>query len=304
MLLILLSVAAICLGFYDVERFTDSTVHYWGTDNDFSYYCDTAGVFEFDPGTAGNEIRFGTAYNDAVDLTWYGDTNGDTVAFDEENCEVLFTDIDLQLDDAAFLIFGTGDDFTVYSDTANTLEFDPGTAGNEIKFGTSDTDTVKMTWYADVSGDYITFDEENVQLDLVDVDLNVQGGAKLEGALYSVSRKVENHSANHTLTSPTDIGTLITVDTADVVITLPAVGAGATYTVMNIGADGTEIHVDVAAADLIAGGCGFAAALDDGDKLTNTAATADYGDYVTLSYFDATGWYITDMVGTWADGGA
>jgi len=136
-----------------------------------------------------------------------------------------------------------------------------------------------------------------------DITIDARGTITTYGHVTQDGRVTENHSTSHTLTSPTDIGTLITVDTAAVVITLPAVGAGAQYTVMNIGADGTEIHVDVNANDLIAGGCGFAAALDDGDKLTNTGATANKGDYVKLGYFDATGWYIIEMVGIWADGG-
>jgi len=120
---------------YVTERHTDTTIHYWGTDNDFSYYCDTAGVFEFDPGTAGNEIRFGTAYNDAVDLTWYGDTDGDTVAFDEENCEVLFTDINLQLDDDADMYIGSAESTDGILSWDNTnAEVDLTTATGSIHF--------------------------------------------------------------------------------------------------------------------------------------------------------------------------
>ncbi len=209
----------------------------------------------------------------------------------------------LWLDDDCELAFGDDKDFEVYSDTDGILEFVPDAQGNSIYFGDANTTSVNLKWFSDVDGDFVTFDEENVQLDLLDVDLNMQGGAKVEGALYHVSRKIENHSTSHTLTSPTDIGTLITVDTNAVEITLPPVAAGATYTIMNIGTSGAcQIHVVPDLNDLIAGGCGFAAALDDQDKLTNTLGTQEYGDYVTLSYFDGTGWYITDMVGTWADG--
>ncbi len=136
-----------------------------------------------------------------------------------------------------------------------------------------------------------------------DHSLDVTGVATYKGALYADTRIIENHSASHTLTSPTNIGTLITVDTAAVIITLPAIETGATYTIMNIGADGTEIHVDVNASDKILGGCEFAVALDDGDKLTNTGATADKGDYVTFTYGTAVGWFLTEMNGIWADGG-
>ncbi len=137
----------------------------------------------------------------------------------------------------------------------------------------------------------------------LNVGITASGVITYTGAFYADSRVIENHSANHTLTSPVDIGTLITVDTAAVVITLPAVEVGATYTIMNLGADGTEIHVDMNAVDKVLGGCGFAAALNDGDKLTNTGATADKGDFVTLTYGSDDGWFITAMNGIWADGG-
>jgi len=110
-------------------------------------------------------------------------------------------------------------------------------------------------------------------------------------------------SANYTAVDPNDVGRVIRVDTDAVVITLPAVGTGETYTIMNVAPDGTAaIHVDVNSSDKVLGGCGFVA-LDDGDKLTNTKATANQFDYVTLSYGTSAGWYITAKRGTWADGG-
>ena len=146
----------------------------FGTDKDFSVYSDTADTLEFDPATAGNGILLGTAYNDAVDVTWYGDTNGDTVAFDEENCEVLFTDIDLQLDDAAKLIFGTGDDITVYSDTADTLTIDAGAAGDTLELGAAYDDAFDVVWYGDVDGDTVTFTEETCEVIFEDITLTMQ----------------------------------------------------------------------------------------------------------------------------------
>lgn len=128
-------------------------------------------------------------------------------------------------------------------------------------------------------------------------------GTTYKGPLYPDDRVTVTKSANYTALDPNDVGRIILVDTDAVVISLPAVGTGETYTIMNIAPDGTAaIHVDVNSSDRILGGCGFVA-LDDGDKITNTKATADQGDYVTLSYGSAVGWYITDMCGTWADGG-
>ncbi len=181
--------------FTDIDlQLDDAAVLSIGTNDDFTVYSDTANTLEFDPGTAGNGILFGTAYDDAVDLTWYGDTDGDTVAFDEENCEVLFTDIDIQLDDAADLIFGTNDDFTMESDTASTLEILPGTAGNDVKFGVSaGTSSPDIYWYADTNGDYVFFDEENVVVNFTDVDLDLNGGSLL---ILGNDAQVQNENDN------------------------------------------------------------------------------------------------------------
>lgn len=151
----------------------------------------------------------------------------------------------------------------------------------------------------------ITIDAADV-LSLIsagDLTLDITGTGTFKGQFFEDSRVTITKSANYTTVNPTDIGKLILVDTAAVVITMPAVTqAGETYTIMNIAADGTEIFVDVDGADQILGGCGIAL-LDAGDKLTNTGATADKGDYVTLTYSSGDGWYVTAMNGTWVDGG-
>lgn len=126
LLVVVMAIVLFCsFGFYDSTNFQneklwldDDSELAFGDDKDFEIYSDTTGILEFDPLTAGNEIRFGTAYDDAVDITWYGDLSGDTVVFDEENCEVLFTDIDLQLDDDAKFYIGAAES------TDGTLNWD------------------------------------------------------------------------------------------------------------------------------------------------------------------------------------
>ncbi len=135
-----------------------------------------------------------------------------------------------------------------------------------------------------------------------DISLVAAGIITFTGAMYPAGIITETISANDTMDTAADVGTLILVDTAAVVILLPGVATGLEYWVMNIGADGTEIHVDTNASDKILGGCGFTA-LDDGDRITNTGATANKGDYVRLRYGTAVGWYIVEMNGIWADGG-
>ncbi len=92
-----------------------------------------------------------------------------TVLFDASADLVTYVDYDVLYDDETILFFGTGSDFSMYSDTADTLEIDPGAAGDTLKLGTSDTDALNIIWYADVSGDTVTFDEENKMVEFEDV---------------------------------------------------------------------------------------------------------------------------------------
>jgi hypothetical protein len=66
-------------------------------------------------------------------------------------------------------------------------------------------------------------------------------------------------------------------------ITIPAVAAGASFTVVTIGA--VAVSVDPNAADLI---YLDGVALADGDKITNLSTA---GDIAVFTYYDATGWY-------------
>jgi hypothetical protein len=114
-------------------------------------------------------LNFGSVTN-TTDVRIFGET-ASTVVFDADADLVTYVAYSILLDDTSTQAFGTGADFTVYSDTANTLEFDPATAGNTIKFGTADTDAVDMIWYSDVSGDTVTFNEENATVEFEDVSL-------------------------------------------------------------------------------------------------------------------------------------
>lgn len=82
--------------------------------------------------------------------------------------------------------------------------------------------------------------------------------------------------------------------TGNCTITIPAVTAGMNFCVVTLGA--YTVSVKANASDLI---YLDGTALDDGDKITNTATT---GDMATFFYYNATGWVaITDG---WSDGGA
>ena len=94
----------------------------------------------------------------------------------------------------------------------------------------------------------------------------------------------------------TDCGYLLVVTADAQTITLPSTVVGYCYKIMN-GTTGQILTISPAAIDMIMG-AGLTAA-DDKD-LINTAVTAKRGDYVVLVGDGVNGWYILDMVGTWA----
>lgn len=103
----------------------------------------------------------------------------------------------------------------------------------------------------------------------------------------------------------TDCGSVIHCDGSAesddiIVITMLATSPGFECIIMNDAADGaSQITVEVNGSDKFCN----PTALDDGDTLDNTLATAIRGDYVWL-VATTNGWYIKESRGTWADGGA
>lgn len=134
----------------------------------------------------------------------------------------------------------------------------------------------------------------------------------LAGDPYSTragrARIYENIDTSKTLAA-IDSGTVQNVIADSQVITLPATVVGLTFTIRNggaptanapigTGADGTVL-VSIApnAADNIAGGS-FTAV--DNKALNNTKVTANVGDEVTLVGDGVNGWFIKNIIGTWA----
>jgi len=124
-------------------------------------------------------------------------------------------------------------------------------------------------------------------------------------------------SSQNTVTASTtfvagDAGKEYNIATDALVMTLPLIDAnniGMTFTFRNTGADGNNIitlspnaadgfngSIANAAADSVASG------VVDKD-LVNTKATANNGDFVTITAVAATKWYVTGGVGIWASQG-
>lgn len=103
----------------------------------------------------------------------------------------------------------------------------------------------------------------------------------------------------------TDCGSVIHCDGSAesddiIVITMPATSPGFECIIQNDAADGaSQITIEVNAADKFCNPI----ALDDGDTLDNTLATAIRGDFVRL-VATTNGWYVAESRGVWADGGA
>lgn len=128
--------------------------------------------------------------------------------------------------------------------------------------------------------------------------------------LYAVKDQV-THTASVTLDS-SDSNKEHNIATDAKVFTLPAISAdnlGESFTFRNTGADGAVLltispastdsingTIANAAADSVAGG------VVDKD-FSNTKATANKGDYVTLTAGALTEWYITGGVGIWVSEG-
>lgn len=268
----------------DKLQFSDAIDLVFGTDGDFILESDTAKTLEMVPAAATDDYTVNLGVDQSgVDLKAFGATTGEYFMWDASADSVLvnsgnslFTQTDAEANQFKIDATGTVAGYAVVIETTN--------GGVQVNADGS------------ANGD-ISIDAQD------DVTITADGMINTDGAFYPTSIVSETHVANDTMDTAADVGTLHLVGTDAVVITLPAVATGLKYKIMNIGADGTvEIHVDVNAADKFLGGCGFTA-LDDGDKITNTKATADIGDYVVIEYGTADGWYITEMVGTWADGG-
>lgn len=108
-------------------------------------------------------------------------------------------------------------------------------------------------------------------------------------------------SANYTVLLA-DSGKIIYVDTDAVVLTMSAIAtllSGFQVTVVNAAGKGVaQVEIDPNSSEVMSGGCGVAAG-SGGQKLSNTKATAQRGDFVTIAG-NATGFSTISQRGTWA----
>lgn len=108
---------------------------------------------------------------------------------------------------------------------------------------------------------------------------------------------VEAKGANFSVTEA-DSGRTFLLTAANVVASLPPTQAGLKFTFIVVAPSGAAgAAVSPAAADRINGN-GFTAA--DNKDAINTGATDAIGDLIEVIGDGDTGWYITNIIGTWA----
>lgn len=124
------------------------------------------------------------------------------------------------------------------------------------------------------------------------------GGAITLAAGAKLTLPYIEKSASWTVDA-SESGAVYLIKAADVKATLPSTAAGLTFTfIVHTPSTTTGFQVDPAAADAIHGG---GQASTDNKDLINTAATDAEGDTVTIVGDGVDGWWITSIVGTWAE---
>lgn len=123
------------------------------------------------------------------------------------------------------------------------------------------------------------------------------GGAVTVESGGKVVQPVITKAASFTVAA-SESGSTYLITAVDVKATLPATAAGLRYTfIVHTVSATTGLQIDPAAADAIMGG-GLTSV--DNKDLINTAATDAEGDTVTVVGDGVDGWWITEIVGTWA----
>ena len=308
----------------------DTSALILGTGSDFSLNSDTANTMFFDPALAGNTIQFGTNNTVACNLSWLSDTSGDTVLFDEENVQVVFEDVVLQIMDATQIQFGDGDDFYITSGTAKTLDIIPGAtadstavvnigadgagadlvlfgetalhtvwwdaSGDEFFFG-ADDDGIDTSFYGDTASSIMKWTTATDSLNFTAAAVIGDGVTTITG----MKQTVETYIAAGNTVTIAESGTVYenTGDADGTLHTLPeastAIGCVFTFVVTETG---QAIVVDLDVGDVF-----LHLTLDAGDKITSSTL----GDTITVMAVSASQWAVVSvypLAADWADGGA
>lgn len=119
---------------------------------------------------------------------------------------------------------------------------------------------------------------------------------ELEGKVWH--REIDQHVVTESISVDiNESGLTFFIQDDALVCTLPATGYGKTYTFINDMDDGDcLVTITPGAGDKIIG-IGYTGV--DVGTLTNTKATAKYGDYVVIVGDGSLGWYVQECCGIW-----
>jgi len=115
---------------------------------------DDTGIFQIGDGTH------------SMDFKWYGDAATKTVSFDVGDNEVIFDDVDLNLGDNDYLIFGDGADVVISWDEAKLLIMPATDDTGRIQVGDGTTG-MDVKFLGAAAGTYLLWDMSNESLDIV-----------------------------------------------------------------------------------------------------------------------------------------
>ena len=205
---------------------------------------------------------------------------------------ILNKNAEVHLGDSQPLQFGDalGGDVNVKWDATNLVVLPAADDTGAINIGDGTTD-MDVKIFLGTTSDYVLFDVGNVRLDVVGCDLRYD-----ESCLHA-NVKSQSKTAAYTM-AKADNGILTYVATNGT-ITLPATVVGYYFTLMNNGTDAQyALNIKPGGSDRIFGG-GLTPA--EGGGIVNTSATAKKGDLIKLHADGASGWFVTDLHGTWAN---
>jgi len=139
---------------------------------------DTAGRLDMIPDSDAGIIGIGDATHNA-DVIFYAAADK-LMTFNEGDAELLFTDLDIQLDDDSDLIIGTGNDFVIDSDTAKTLDITPAATDETaiVNLG-ANTTGVDLKLFAATTADYLLWDASDEQLEGVGIAVTLDDDSDL-----------------------------------------------------------------------------------------------------------------------------
>ena len=169
---------------------------------DFILFGDTLGAGDFSLGASANNVLtltqvvdgtgavFFSVDGEGMDVTWYGDTAGSDMVWDEDgrtNGALVFDAADIHMGDTDFIAFGDGSDWTVDSSAAKKVKWTPNTGDGTDSFdiGATTAGADFQLWGANTAAAMILWDSDvdTLLVDAADIALGDDDKILLGNAL-------------------------------------------------------------------------------------------------------------------------